>query len=379
MANEAKSISVLFAAGGTGGHLFPAIAIADEVRKLQPGARIAFVGTKEKIEARVVPQKGFEFHTIWISGLHRRLTFGNLLFPVKVVVSLVQSFFLIRKLKPTVVAGTGGYVCGPVLFAATLMRIPNVVHESNSYPGITTRMVAGKVSRVFITFEVTKRWLPKVDPAKIELVGNPTREVLGSVSREEGAKQFGLSPSKKTLLVFGGSLGAASINTAMKNMVGALAAGGLQIVWQTGEEMDKSEKVTKGGSVWVGKFIERMECAYAAADLVMCRSGATTLAELTRIGKPAILVPYPFAAANHQELNAQAMVESGAARMIKDSELSSKAQQYIQELISDNEALKTMSEKSLKLGKPNAGREIAEKLLALSAQQSSIVNNESKK
>jgi UDP-N-acetylglucosamine--N-acetylmuramyl-(pentapeptide) pyrophosphoryl-undecaprenol N-acetylglucosamine transferase len=356
---------MLFAAGGTGGHLFPAIAIAEEIRKLQPNARIAFVGTKNKIEARVVPQKGFEFYTIWISGFHRRLALDNLLVPLKVVVSLVQSFFLIRKLRPNIVVGTGGYVCGPILTLASLMKIATIVHESNSYPGATTRMVASRVTKVFLTFDVTKKWLPKVDAGKIELVGNPTRDSLGKISREDGLKYFTLSPKNKTLLVFGGSLGATSINSTMEKIGGELVQLGLQILWQTGEKDFERYELKKSENVWVGKFIDKMEYAYAAADVVLCRSGATTLAELTRLGKPAILVPYPHAAAHHQELNAQAMVEAGAAVVINDAELDAKALSTIKELLSNDTARNIMHERSLALGKPNAGTEIAQKIVRM--------------
>ena len=365
MSIDSRSLSILFAAGGTGGHLFPAIAIAEEIKKTHPDARIAFVGTKNKIEARVVPEKGFAFHSIWISGFHRRLTVDNLLFPVKVIVSLFQSFCLIRKLGPHVVVGTGGYVCGPILSVASLMNIPTVVHESNSYPGVTTRMVASKVSKVFITFEVTKKWLPKLDPGKIDLVGNPTRDSLGKISRDDGAKYFGLTPNGKTLLVFGGSLGAASINSAIKKNAGELVKAGIQIIWQTGEKDFEQYELNKVPGVWMGKFIDKMEYAYAAADVVLCRSGATTLAELTRLGKPAILVPYPHAAANHQELNAQTLVDAGAAVMVKDMDLDAKALSTIKEILLNSKRQQSMGEKSLKLGKPNAGKEIADKILAL--------------
>ena len=362
--------SILFAAGGTGGHLFPAIAIAEETRKIHPDARIAFVGTRNKIEARVVPGKGFAFYTIWISGFHRRLTVDNLLFPVKIVVSVVQSFFLIRKLRPNVVVGTGGYVCGPILSVASLMKIPTVVHESNSYPGVTTRMVASKVSRVFLTFEATKKWLPKLDSRKVELVGNPTRDSLGKVSRNNGAEYFGLKPNGKTLLVFGGSLGAASINSTMEKIMGELIQLSVQVIWQVGEKDFERYGSKRDENMWVGKFIDKMEYAYAAADVVLCRSGATTLAELTRLGKPAVLVPYPHAAANHQELNARTMVEAGAAVMIKDSDLDEKALSTLREILLNEAARNEMSKKSLQLGKPNAGREIAQKIVALGSSKS---------
>jgi UDP-N-acetylglucosamine--N-acetylmuramyl-(pentapeptide) pyrophosphoryl-undecaprenol N-acetylglucosamine transferase len=365
MSIDTDSLSILFAAGGTGGHLYPAIAIAEEIQKQRAGAKIEFVGTKDKIEARVVPERGFAFSTIWISGFHRRLTLDNLLFPVKVVVSMVQSFFLVRRLKPGVVVGTGGYVCGPILCAAVLSGIPTVAHESNSYPGITTRLLATRVTKLFLTFEITKQWLPKVQASKIELVGNPTRDSLGTVSRKEGREYFKLDSEKKTLLVFGGSLGAASINSVIEKVVPALNKNGIQIIWQTGNaDFDRYKKMA-GESVWVGKFIDKIEYAYAAADVVLCRSGATTLAELTRLGKPAILVPYPHAAAHHQELNARAMVDAGAAIMVKDSELENMTLPTVEEMFSHIAFLDAMGEKSLALGKPNAGREIAQKILEI--------------
>ncbi len=368
MSHDAQPLSILFAAGGTGGHLFPAIAIAEEIKKMDPDARIAFVGTKNKIEARIVPQKSFAFHTIWISGFHRRLTIENFLFPLKVVMSLFQSFFLIQKTKPDLVVGTGGYVCGPVLYVATLMKIPTVIHESNSYPGVTTRMVASRVSKVLLTFEITKKWLPSVNADTMELVGTPTRDSLGKISREAGLKFFNLNPKKKTLLVFGGSLGATTINIVIEKIAHELTRTGVQIIWQTGEKEAERFESKRNENVWVGKFIDKMEYAYAAADAVMCRSGATTLAELTRLGKPAILVPYPHAAANHQEMNAHAMVEAGAAIMIKDTDLEAKALPMIKEILSNEPARTAMHEKSLLLGRPNAGTEIAQKILRMVKQ-----------
>lgn len=357
-------MTILFAGGGTGGHLYPAIAIAEEIKKLEPNARIGFVGTKHKIEARVVPQKGFEFFTIWISGFSRRLRVGNLLFPVKVVVSLFQSFFLMTKLKPDIVVGTGGYVCGPVLFVASLMNIPTVVHESNSYPGVTTRLLAERVTKVFITFDETKHWLSR--NARTEHVGNPTRDALSGVTREEGCAYFNLSAKKKTVFVFGGSLGAASINRVMPAVVDNAIKNDYQIIWQTGESnWQSASAVQKHDNIKVMKYVDRMELAYSAADIVVSRSGATTLAELTRLGKPAILVPYPYAAANHQELNAKTMVDAGAALMIPDKDLNDKLLSSITTLLFDEHQQKEMAGKSLKLGKPNAGKEIAEKILLL--------------
>ncbi|MFA6456004.1 MAG: undecaprenyldiphospho-muramoylpentapeptide beta-N-acetylglucosaminyltransferase [Bacteroidota bacterium] len=357
-------MNILFAGGGTGGHLYPAIAIAEEIIKKKPGAKVAFVGTKKKIEARVVPQKGFEFHTIWISGFSRRLRLSNILFPVKVVVSLVQSFFVIQKVKPHVVIGTGGYVCGPVLWVASLLGIPTVIHESNSFPGVTTRLLASRATKVFITFEVTKKWLSP--DAHVELVGNPTRDELDSATRDDGCHFFGLSPKKRTLFVFGGSLGASSINAAMPALVNDAIVNDYQIIWQTGEtDWQSAAHIPQHPNVNVMKYVDRMDYGYAAATLIICRSGATTLAELTRLGKPAILVPYPFAAANHQALNAQTMVDSGAAIMLTDTELKERLLTVARTLLYNDVALNEMKKKSLVLGNPEAGKKIAERIVSM--------------
>ncbi|MGB2868728.1 MAG: undecaprenyldiphospho-muramoylpentapeptide beta-N-acetylglucosaminyltransferase [Bacteroidota bacterium] len=356
---------ILLAGGGTGGHLFPALAIADEIRKLSPAAELLFVGTKGKIEARVVPARGYAFETIWISGFHRALRLSNLMFPLKAAVALAQSFILIKRFRPDVVVGTGGYVCGPILYAASLRHIPTVVHESNSYPGVTTRAVAKRATKVFTAFETTSKWLPGVQ--NIEVVGTPTRNILDKVSREEAGKFFGLSANKRTVLVFGGSLGASSINNAVLGFVDELLSKGIQLIWQTGEKELERMKRLLGPKIvgWVGPFIEKMEYAYAASDLVVCRAGAVTLAELTRLGKPAILVPYPRAAADHQRYNAKVLEEAGAATMVPDNEVGTQLRRRLFGLIDDGTKRNLMSKASRGLGKPEAGRNIARKILDL--------------
>lgn len=366
MASESPRI--LLAGGGTGGHLFPALALADEIRKLRPGAQILFIGTKEKLEARVVPQRGYPFRTIWISGFHRRLTVKNLLFPLKVVVSLVQSLFVLWQFRPDAVVGTGGYVCGPILWVASLVSVPTFVHESNSYPGVTTRMVAGRATRVYIAFEATKRWLKRTD--NVELAGTPTRDFLGTVSKKAGRKFFGLPAEGKTVLVFGGSLGATSVNNATLESLNDIRAKGVQLIWQTGEaDFQRIRQAVAGKSIgWVGAFIDRMDCAFAAADVVVCRAGALTIAELTRVGKAAILIPYPFAAADHQTHNAASLVDGGAALMIPDREVSQKLKSVLLDLLRDEPRIEQMSAASLRLGKPGAGTEIAAKILELAGK-----------
>jgi len=361
---QKDKLRILIAAGGTGGHVFPAIAVADEIKKLNSNTEFLFVGTKGKIEARVVPQRGYALANIWISGFYRSLHFENLLFPVKAVVSLFQSFILIKKFKPDVVIGTGGYVCGPVIFTASVLGIPTVVHESNSYPGMTTRMLSSRASKIITAFDNTIRWLKRKD--NVELIGTPTRDMLGTVSREQGVRFFNLDPSKETVLIFGGSLGAASINRAAVEMINELTDAGIQFIWQTGKSNTTSMdgmKTTK--NIWIGEFIDRMEYAFAAADVVVCRAGATTLAELTRLGKAAILVPYPYAAADHQTFNARSLVDKGAAIMIADKNVKTMLKKELIYLLSDNKKILQMSEACRKLGKPDAGKEIARRILDL--------------
>jgi UDP-N-acetylglucosamine--N-acetylmuramyl-(pentapeptide) pyrophosphoryl-undecaprenol N-acetylglucosamine transferase len=359
-----ERLKILIAAGGTGGHVFPAIAIADEIKKLRPDAEIIFVGTKEKIEARVVPQHGYSLSFIWISGFHRGLRMDNLLFPIKVVVSFVQSFFLMKRFQPNIVIGTGGYVCGPVLYVASLLGIPMVVHESNSFPGITTRMLSTRATRIFTAFSATARWLKRKD--NIELAGTPTRDVLGIVSREDGIKFFNLDPSKKTVFMFGGSLGAASINQAVKLLVNDFIESNIQLIWQTGNtDAGLAKEMAAMKNCWVHPFIDNMEYAYAAADVVVCRAGATTLAELTRLGKASVLIPYPHAAADHQTFNAQTLVDAGASVMIADRDVKLKLKDVIISVMNDEKRLKQMREESRKIGKPNAGKVIAQRILEL--------------
>jgi UDP-N-acetylglucosamine--N-acetylmuramyl-(pentapeptide) pyrophosphoryl-undecaprenol N-acetylglucosamine transferase len=357
-----EQIRIIIAAGGTGGHVYPAIAIADEIKKIKSQAEFLFVGTKEKIEARIVPQRGYMLAFIWISGFQRSLTFSNLLFPVKVIVSCVQSFFLIKRFKPDIVIGTGGYACGPVLYIASLLGYPTVVHESNSYPGMTTRMLSSRATKLFTAFEATSGWLKRKD--NIERAGTPTRDNLGTISHEDGLHFFHLEPSKKTVLVFGGSLGAASINQAMESIISDLLVSGIQVIWQTGNTGVRLEKIP-AKNFWMGKFIDNMEYAYAAADVVICRSGATTLAELTRLGKAAILVPYPFAAADHQTFNAQTLADAGAAIMISDSDLTTRLKTEALSLLNDDVKRQNMCNASRELGRPDAGKEIARKILEL--------------
>jgi UDP-N-acetylglucosamine--N-acetylmuramyl-(pentapeptide) pyrophosphoryl-undecaprenol N-acetylglucosamine transferase len=362
------AVRIIFAGGGTGGHLYPAIAIADEIRKNDPDAQILFVGTKQKIEARVVPQKGYQFRSIWISGFQRKFRFATLIFPCKVIVSMMQARSIIKEFTPDVVVGTGGYVSGPVLRVAAMLNVPTLIQEQNSYPGVTTRMLAKKVNEVHLTFEGSKKYV--ADAQKIFVSGNPTRSNLNRCSYDGACRYFGFNPDDRrtTVLIFGGSLGAHTINNAVAKNLNKLMQRNLRIIWQTGSEdyssVKKTTELYTSNQLWVNAYIDDIEYAYAASDLVVCRAGATTIAELTVLGKPALLIPYPLAAANHQVENARSMAESGAAEILYDDDASEKLMEKISVML-DGTRLATISSECKKLGKPDAAREIARHVLHL--------------
>lgn len=368
---DVRNVRAIFAGGGTGGHLFPAIAIAEELKALAPGSEILFVGTKEKIEARVVPEKGFRFRTIWISGFHRSMRLSNLLFPVKVCVSMMQAFSILKEFRPDVVIGTGGYVSGPMLYAATLNGIPTLIQEQNSYPGETTRFLAKRVNEVHLAFEQSKKHLTQARTVVVS--GNPTRKDLGKPGVEESLRYFGLQVDGKmqTVLIFGGSLGAASINTAVMNHLDELLKKNIRIIWQTGNTTDDRFAILRkkypGDRLWLNTFIDRMDYAYAASDLIVCRAGATTIAELTLLGKPALLVPYPRAAADHQTENARALAQAGAAVLVADNEINERLAATVLELL-ERTTLERMSSESKKLARPDAAHVIAEHVVRLAGE-----------
>lgn len=364
-----KPLRIIIAGGGTGGHVFPAIAIAEEIKKSKPDAEIIFVGTKKKIEARVIPQKGYPFRSIWISGWSRKIRWDSVLFPVKVIVAMIQSFSLLRKIKPDAVVGTGGYVCGPVVRMAAYLGIPTVIQEQNSYPGATTRMLAPKVDRVHVTFDETRKYLKRDD--NVHTSGNPTRCELDAVTREEALQRFNFDPSRPVLFVFGGSLGAATINNAIIESVSILEKHKAQLIWITGDPMYEpiKEKIDERNDFVVVPFMDDMASAYAAATLAICRAGATTIAELTRTGVPAILVPYPYAAANHQEFNARTLTDHGAARMILNADLIRDLPDILDDMLNNPDVIADMREKAKSMGKPEAGKIIADSILELAERK----------
>lgn len=365
---EKANLKIIISGGGTGGHVFPAIAIADALKKLKPGADILFVGAKGKIEMEKVPAAGYPIKGLWISGFHRQLTLRNLAFPLKVASSLWQSRQIIREFKPDVAVGVGGFASGPILRAAAHQGIPTLIQEQNSYAGVTNRLLSRNADRICVAYEKMEQYFPA---EKIALTGNPVRKDLVSSQADKSAAavHFGLDPGKPTVFVFGGSLGALSINEAMEANAGLLAEHPeIQVLWQVGklyQERFGAGQTAALPNVQVRPFIDRMDLAYSLADLVVCRAGALTIAELQLLGKPAILIPSPNVAEDHQTKNARALVEKDAAVMLPNKDAAESIIRKSLDLLNDPEKRALLSGNMLKMAKPDAAEEIARMVVGL--------------
>ena len=355
---------VIIAGGGTGGHIFPAIAIANAILKQEPQTEILFAGAKGKMEMEKIPQAGFKIEGIDIVGFDRSSLIKNIGLPFK----LGKSFFQVRKIfryfKPTAVIGVGGYSSFPVLRLAQAKGIPTFIHESNSFAGKSNIMLGKKATKIFVASDGMQKFFPA---NKILVTGNPVRESISgnNVSREDGIKFFGLDPAKKTVLSVGGSLGAKSINEALDKNLEAFAENNLQLIWQTGKPYAEKGKERAAGrtNIWVNDFINQMEYAFAAADVVISRSGAMTIAELCVMKKAVIFVPFPFAAEDHQTVNAQNLVNKNAGIMIKDNEALELLVPSIIELSKDENKQQELKNNISKLAISNADEIIATEIL----------------
>lgn len=342
MSNAEKKIKVIVSGGGTGGHIFPAVAIANAIKSKYTHAEILFVGAKGKMEMEKVPKAGFPIKGLWISGLQRKLTLANLLFPVKVVVSLINSMRIIKTFKPDVAIGVGGYAGGPLLKAATMLGVPALIHESNSFPGITNKLLGKSVNTVCVAFPGMEKYFPK---DKLVITGNPVRQEILKLAgkREEALAHFKLDRSRPVVLAVGGSLGARSINQAMHEALPMFKEKGYQVLWQTGKHYKKESENAVKELVYDGvkahEFIYEMDLAYAAADLVVSRAGAMSVSELALVAKPAILVPFPYASEDHQTKNAMTLVLKNAAVLVKDNEAKSKLYDEIETLLTSPEKM----------------------------------------
>lgn len=356
---------IIIAGGGTGGHIFPAIAIANTIRQLQPNTEILFVGAKGKMEMEKVPQAGYKIEGIDIAGFNRSSLTKNIGLPVKLIRSFLQVRKIINDFKPDAVVGVGGYSSFPVLKHAQYKKIPTFIHESNSFAGKTNMLLGKNATKVFVATDGMEKFFPK---EKIQITGNPVRKSIAhsTVTRSQALRFFDLDENKVTVLAVGGSLGARSINEALSNSVEAFKTNDLQLIWQTGKTTGADYKRNRESylNVWVGEFITQIEMAYAAADIVISRSGAMAVTELCVAKKPVIFVPFPFAAEDHQTVNAQTLVDKKAALLIKDNEANEKLAAMAISLAENKNLQQELSENIAKLAVTNADEMIAKEVLS---------------
>lgn len=360
-----QNLKFILSGGGTGGHIYPAIAIANELKLRFPDAEILFVGASNKMEMQKVPQAGYPIKGLWIAGIQRKLSFDNALFPIKLLDSLLKSRTIIRHFKPDVVIGTGGFASGPLLRVAGIAGIPTVLQEQNSFPGITNKWLSKKASKICVAYENLEQFFPN---NKIVLTGNPVRQDLIAIKgkRQDAIDFFKLDISKKTILVLGGSLGARRINQLIAKELVNFSSQNVQLIWQCGKLYnDEYAHFNENENVQVLPFIEHMDLAYAAADVIISRAGASSVSELCLVAKPTLFIPSPNVAEDHQTKNANAIVEKHGAILIKESELDTQFTTKINALLNDEVLQKNLSENMLKLAKPNATKDIVDEIVKL--------------
>lgn len=356
---------IVFAAGGTGGHIYPAIAIADELKKLNDKIEIRFIGAKGRIEEKIVPKNGYKLETIEVTGFKRSFTLKNFAAAYKIIRALKEARNILKEFKPEIVFGTGGFVSGPVLKAAGKLGIPAVIEEGNFYPGVTVKLLSAKADKVIVNFEGTKKFLKRQD--NIVVMSYPVRENLKRYFKKQAIEHFGLSEGGKVLFVFGGSQGANSINSALLKCCENITKTGVQIIWQTGEQdfQKVSDAVSANNNIKVFRYIDNIDFGYSACDLVLCRGGVSTIMELASFGSAAIFVPYPLASENHQEKNAKALVDKNASAMILDKELNEKLERSVLDIIHDDTKLNAMSENIKQFADSKAASKIAQMLIQM--------------
>ncbi len=355
-----QSVNVLISGGGTGGHIYPAIAIANEIKHRNPEAKFLFVGASDRMEMEKVPQAGYEIKGLWISGIQRKLTLKNLMFPFKLISSLWNANKIIKKFKPNVVIGTGGFASGPTLQVANSKNIPTVVQEQNSYPGITNKLLAKKAAKICVAYDDLERFFPK---EKIVKTGNPVRQDLlnSSENSAEALQFFELNATRKVVLVLGGSLGARAINKLVESQLDWFAANDIQVIWQTGTLYYETYKKYQKDTIRVHAFLNKMELAYAAANVIISRAGASSISELCIVGKPVIFIPSPNVAEDHQTKNAMAVVSKNAAILCKENELE-KFEGLLADLIKDEKKQQELSNNIKQLALPNATADIVNEI-----------------
>lgn len=361
-------IKIVFSGGGTGGHIYPAIAVANKIKELHPDTQILFVGAKGKMEMTKVPEAGYEIVGLWISGFQRSLSLKNLLFPIKVIASVIRSGRILKKFKPQVVAGFGGYASSPIMLAATRKGIKTLVQEQNSYAGVANKAVASKVEKICVAYDDMDRYFPK---SKIVKTGNPVREDVANLDGKEGEafEYFTIRKDLNTVLVLGGSLGARTINESMISNMQEWVDSGVQLLWQTGKlyfkEMNERMVGYDDHNIRLLEFIDRMDLAYAAADVIISRAGALSISELCLVKKPVIFVPSPNVAEDHQTKNAKALATKGAALIVEDKNAVKQLVRETIRLLNDTDKKTELSSNIATMGKPRATHDIANEILNL--------------
>ena len=363
---------VIISGGGTGGHIYPAIAIANALQAADPNIEVLFVGAEGKMEMEKVPKAGYQIIGLPIVGINRQNPLKNLLFPFKLANSFVQAIKIVNDFKPDIAIGVGGYASGPLLLVAQLKGIPYFIQEQNSFAGITNKFLSKKAKQIFVAYPNMDKFFPS---GKIKLFGNPVRKDLIDISgkKEKAISHFQLNKESACLLIIGGSQGARSINQAILSNLAKIAEANVQLIWQTGvpfeEEAKKAVMQYPNLKAYVSAFIYEMDLAYAAADLVCSRAGALSVSEICLAGKPSILVPLPIAAEDHQTENAKSLANLGAAILVKDGEANTELVKTALELIKQPDKLHEIGQAAKKLGKPDAAKEMIETILQMSTKQ----------
>lgn len=357
-----KPLRVILSAGGTGGHIFPAIAIANHIKQIQPKAEILFIGADGRMEMDKVPAAGYHIIGLPIAGFQRKKIIANLLLPFKVIISLIKATVVITRFKPDLVLGFGGYASAPVLYISSLLGKPAIIQEQNSYAGVTNKILSKRCKAICVAYENMETFFPK---EKLHFTGNPVRKDLSYIqaSREEAAKYFGLQPNKKTILVIGGSLGSLTLNESAKNALAELKRNDIQLIWQTGKTFfpkAKSATADCSDKIKVFDFLNRMDLAYTLADVVISRAGALSIAELAVLGKAVILVPSPNVAEDHQTKNAMALVNKHAALLIRDAEARKDLFKAALTLLLDSDQLITLQKNIRSMAITDADKRITE-------------------
>jgi UDP-N-acetylglucosamine--N-acetylmuramyl-(pentapeptide) pyrophosphoryl-undecaprenol N-acetylglucosamine transferase len=356
---------ILISGGGTGGHIYPALAIANAWMDKHPDSEILFVGAQGKMEMQKVPEAGYSIKGLPVAGLQRKLTLANLSFPIKLWRSLRMASKIVKEFQPQLVVGVGGYASGPVLYAAQNKGIPTLLQEQNSYAGLTNKLLAKKAAKICVAYPEMERFFPK---EKLKLTGNPVRKDLLDLAgkREQGIQVFGLDPNRKTVFVLGGSLGARTLNQAMLKHMVDLEKEGYQVLWQSGKFYFKDMEVAleKAGltHIHLREFIREMDLAYAAADVIVSRAGALSVSELCLVGKPVIFIPSPNVAEDHQTKNANACVRQGAAVLLADADAVGKFKEYIDDLLQHEEKAQSLATAIKKLAMPDAANALVHEL-----------------